>query len=343
MKRLVWPLRFLVVATVIGSLVAFMPWDLCYAYLAPLSDTVQDDIDNAARRGLDGIIVYVDRKGQLPRLHAAGWKDREAKIAADPHALFKIGSVSKLYMAVAATKLVAAGRLALDDTLVDLLRETAGHIANADRITLRMLIQHRSGLRDFVEDSSFRWDRFGTPDAALSLVIDRPADFEPGSRYVYSNTNYLILGKILDNTLGYSHNAYIQSEILAPLHLTQTYGRFDDVNADAVTSGYDVGHSGDLKRLDFTVPGGSMVATADDVGVFLRALNAGSLLNPSAQSLYASLYTYDHTGLLPGYETIARYHKDIDAVVVVFVSTTGGNSWGRIEAVESRVVRILRK
>ncbi len=343
MKRFIWPLRLLAVAAMIGSLVAFVPWDLCYAYLAPLSDTVQQDIDDTAHHGLDGVVVYVDRKGQPPRFYAAGWKDREAKIAADPHALFKIGSVSKLYMAVAATKLVAARRLSLDDTLANLLPETAGHIANAERITLRMLIQHRSGIHNFVETPGFRWDRFGTPDTALSLVLGKPADFEPGSRYHYSNTNYLLLGRILDKTLGYGHNAYIQAQILAPLHLTHTYGRFGDVNAADVASGYDTGYPSDLKGLDITVSGGSMVATADDVGVFLRALNDGSLLTPDEQAIYSSLYTYDHTGLVPGYETIARYHKDIDTVVVVFVSTTGGNSWGRIEAIESRVVRILRK
>ncbi|MGB8716617.1 MAG: hypothetical protein WCD66_09690, partial [Rhodanobacteraceae bacterium] len=71
---------------------------------------------------------------------------------------------------------------------------------------------------------------------------------------------------------------------------------------------------------------GSMVATAQDVGIFLRALNDGSLLNDDEQAIYSSIYEYGHTGWLRGYYRIARYHKDIDAVVVQFVNTAGGTT-----------------
>ncbi len=343
MKRLVWPLRIAVAAVTIGCAIAFVPWDLCYAYLAPLPDTVQQQTDDAMRHGLDGVIVYVDRKGKPPAVYASGWKDRQARIAADPHALFKIASISKLYIAAATTKLVAAHRLSLDDTLAHLLPELSGRIQNADRITLRMMLRHRSGIPNFTDQSAFRWDKDGNPRDALNLVLGMPADFAPDTRYHYSNTNYLLIGRILDKTLGYGHQDYIKAEILTQLRLTHTYGLLSEVRPADVASGYVVGLDGDMKPLDFTVPGGSMVATAEDVGVFLRALNDGSLLTGDEQATYSSLYPYEHTGLLPGYESIARYHKDIDTVVVVFVSTSGANSWGRIEAIESRVVRILRK
>ncbi|WP_443750475.1 serine hydrolase domain-containing protein [Asticcacaulis solisilvae] len=340
MKRIIW---ILVAVLSIGSAIVFVPWDLAYAYMAPLPDTVQGEVDQAVQNRLDGVVVYVDRKGQPPAFYAAGWKNKETRVAADPHAFFRIGSVSKMYMVAATTKLVAAHRLSLDDTLAHLLPELAGHIANADRITLRMMIRHRSGIHNYVEDSRFRWDKYGHPDEALSLVLDRRADFEPDSSYHYSNTNYLLLGRILDRTLGYKYDDYVSAEILAPLHLTHTFGQLDDVNAADVMSGYDLDYPGDMKPLSLTSPGGSMVATADDVGTFLRALNTGTLLTPEEQAIYTSLYPYEHTGLLPGYETIARYHKDIDTVVIVFVNTTGRNSWGKIEAVESRVNRILHK
>jgi hypothetical protein len=95
--------------------------------------------------------------------------------------------------------------------------------------------------------------------------------------------------------------------------------------------------------LDFVVPGGSMVASAEDVGIFLRALNDGSLLNDREQAIYSSVYEYEHTGLLPGYSSIARYYKDIDAVVVLFVNTSGGESWSITEIVYDRIIKILRK
>ena len=86
-----------------------------------------------------------------------------------------------------------------------------------------------------------------------------------------------------------------------------------------------------------------MVATAQDVGIFLRALNDGSLLNHDEQAIYSSVYVYGHTGMLPGYQSIARYHMDMDAVIIVFVNTSGGNFWMKLEIEYNRIVRILRR
>lgn len=76
--------------------VVFIPWDVVWVWLAPLPQTVQEQVDKATHHGLDGIIVYVDKRGSAPALYAAGWKSKENKIPADPHALFKIASISKL-------------------------------------------------------------------------------------------------------------------------------------------------------------------------------------------------------------------------------------------------------
>jgi len=88
-------------------------------------------------------------------------------------------------------------------------------------------------------------------------------------------------------------------------------------------SGYLKGREADMKSLNHTRPGGSMIATAEDVGIFLRALIDGALFNEKEQSIYSSLYEYEHTGWLHGYTSIARFHSDIDAVVVQFVNTSG--------------------
>jgi D-alanyl-D-alanine carboxypeptidase len=342
-KRRVWLLRMVVAVIAIGCAAVFVPWDAGYTYFAPLPDTVQEQIDDVPRHGMDGIIVYVDQAGKEPAFYAAGWKDRQTKVPADPHALFKIASISKLYIAVAATKLVNDKRLSLDDTLAHLLPELAGRIENADKVTLRMMLKHRSGIPNFIDDREFDWGKALNTTAMLKLVLDEPADFKPDSRYSYSNTNYLLIGRILDKALGYSHREYIRADILTPLGLTHTFGQLSEVDPADVVSGYAVGYDGDLKTLDCVIPGGSMVATAQDVGIFLRALNDGSLLNHDEQAIYSSIYVYEHTGLLPGYQSIARYHRDIDAVVIQFENTSGGNSWMKSEMVYKRIARILRK
>jgi CubicO group peptidase (beta-lactamase class C family) len=288
--------------------------------------------------------VYVDQLGKPPAFYTAGWKDREDKIPADPQALFKIGSISKLYIAAATAKIINGKSLSLEDTLAKLLPELAGRIENAGKITLRMLLQHRSGIPDWIDDPNFPWDKSLTDvNEVLELVLDDHSKFEPDSRYDYSNTNYLLIGKILDKTLGYNHQQYIKNEILYPLKLTRTFGLLNEVDPREVTSGYDSHYDKDIKMLDFVSPGGSMVATAQDVGIFLRALNDGSLLTNEEQAIYSSIYEYGHTGLLPGYQSIARYHKDIDAVVIQFVNTSGGDMWTISEIVYNRIIKILNK
>jgi hypothetical protein len=88
-----------------------------------------------------------------------------------------------------------------------------------------------------------------------------------------------------------------------------------------------------------------MLATAEDVGIFLRALNDGSVFDEGEQEIYSSIYVYDHGGLVPGYQSLAEYHKDIDTVVVQFVNTTNfdGYEWNLSEIVINRIVKILRK
>ena len=320
----------------------FVPWILVKAWILPLPNTVQEQVNEAIDHGFDGMIVYVDQAGKPPEFYAAGWHDRENIIPADPKALFKIASISKLYLAVAVSKLVNDKRLSLDNTLADYLPELEGRIENADKITLRLMVQHRSGIPNFTDTPGYWEDPPKDNIKTLELVLDKPADFEPNKNYSYSNTNYLLIGEILDKTLGYSHHQYIKREILIPLELNNTYSLLSEVDLDDVMSGYYIGYDDDIKYNDFINPAGSMVATAEDVGIFLRALNDGSLFDEEEQAIYSSIYVYEHTGLLPGYSSIARYHKDIDAVVVQFVNTSGGYTWNLSEIVYSRIVKIVR-
>jgi CubicO group peptidase (beta-lactamase class C family) len=334
-------LRIVFIIVSISSL-WFVPWILVKAWILPLPDTVQKQVNEAIDLGLDGMIVYVDQAGKPPEFYAAGWHDRKNKISADPKALFKIGSISKLYVAVAVAKLVNDKHLSLDKTLADYLPELVERIENADKINLRMMVQHRSGIPNFTDTPGYWENPPKESGQNLELVLDKPADFEPDKKYSYSNTNYLLIGEILDKTMGYNHHQYIKKEILIPIKLNNTYSLLNEVDLNNVMSGYNIGYDGDLKYNDFINPSGSMVATAEDVGTFLRALNDGSLLNDNEQAIYSSIYEYEHTGLLPGYSSIARYHKDIDAVVVQFVNTSGGYTWNLSEIVYNRIVKILR-
>jgi CubicO group peptidase (beta-lactamase class C family) len=200
------------------------------------------------------------------------------------------------------------------------------------------MIQHRSGIPNYTDAPNFWAAPTGTYEESLALVLDKPANFEPGEDYEYCNTNYLLLNKIMDNTLGHPNYQFIREEILIPLKLNHTFGSLNEVNIDDVMSGYHVGHPHDLKTDDI-----GMVATAEDVGIFLRALNDGSVFEEGEQENYS--YEYEHSGWVPGYQSFASYHEDIDAVVVAFYSTTDPKlyNWNLSEIINTRIVKILRR
>lgn len=316
----------------------FVPWILVKAWILPLPDTVQEQVDEAIGHGFDGMIVYVDQAGKQPQFYTGGWKDREKKIPTDPKSLFKIASISKLYTAVAATKLVKENRLSFDKSLTDYLPELKGRIENADEITLKMMIQHRSGIPNFTDNPAFWDNEEENGKNALNFALDLPASFKPDKGYEYSNTNYLLLRRILDTILGYNHNDYIKEKILIPLKLKNTYFSITEVDLKDVMSGYYVGIEEDFKAREF-----GMLATADDVGIFLRALNDGSVFEEGEQELYP--YEYNHGGLVIGYQSLAEYHKDIDAVIVQFINTTDfeGYEWNLSEIIINRIVKIIKK
>lgn len=322
----------------------FIPWFFLKIWLTPLPNTVQEQVDKALAYEFDGLMVYVDQGGKKAEFYTSGWKNREHKVPANPNNLFKIASISKLYEAVAIAMLVNEGRLSLDATLAEYMPQYASRIEHASAITLRMMVQHRSGIPNYVDHPNYPWTSpYKERSQTYELILDQPADFPPDKKYHYSNSNYLLLGDIMDKVLGYSYHEYIKKKILEPLGLKNTHSMLSEVDSDEVMSGYFVGYEHDIKMNDFIQPGGSMVATIEDVGIFLRALNNGTLLSESEQAIYSSIYKYEHTGHLPGYQSIARYHREIDAVVVQFNNTSGGKMWNLSEVIYKRIVRIISK
>ncbi len=334
--------KILRIILLIGTAISlfYVPWILVWAWITPLPNTVQEQVDEAIGHGFDGMIVYVDEAGKPPAFYTGGWKDRENKIPADPKSLFKIASISKLYVAVSVAKLVKEKKISLNETLDHYFPELVNRIENAENITVKMMVQHRSGIPNYTSNPAFWEDGRKKDKKALDFALDLPASFKPDKGYEYSNTNYLLLRKIINNVIGYSHQEYIKEKILRPLELKNTFFSLNEVNLEDVMSGYYVGVEEDFK----TTKNG-MLASAEDVGIFLRALNDGSVFGEGEKEIYSSIYVYEHGGLVPGYQSLAEYHKDIDTVVVQFINTTDfdGYEWNLSEIMMNRIVTILKR
>lgn len=318
----------------------FVPWILVKAWITPLPNTIQEQVDEGVKNGLGGMILYIDQKGKPPLFYAGGWDNKEEETQANPHQLFKIASIGKLYDAVAVAKLVSDQQLSLDKTVADYFPELIGRIEYADQITLRMLVQHRSGIPNFSDTPDFWAHPAETNEAALALILDKPALFKPNEDYYYCNTNYLLITMLIEKVTGKDKFDYIQKNILEPLQLQNTYRSLKEVDLEKVMCGYHVGYTPHLKMEEY-----GMLATAEDVGIFIRALNDGSVFKKGEKEIYTSIYKYEHSGWVPGYQSFAEYFEDIDMVVVQFNATTDKDLylWNLAEITNSRIVKIIRQ
>ncbi|MGB2263550.1 MAG: serine hydrolase domain-containing protein [Glaciecola sp.] len=319
-----------------SSIYIFAPWEYGVYYLKPLSSSVESEAQLASENGIDGIIIYTQTGNEPGQTVARGWHNRAAAIPAYGQALFKIASIAKLYEAAAITKLIATNQLDANQSVAHYLPQLASRIEYADQITIKMLVMHRSGVPNFTDQPGFDWA--SNDIDVFSLMLDKPADFKPDTDYAYSNSNYLLLTQIMNNVLGYDYTQFIQANILKPLALKHTFFSIHDVDMDELMSGYYVGYDDDLKYLDQ-----GYVASARDVGVFIRALNEGTLFTAEEADIYASLYDYGHTGWVLGYSSIARYHKDTDTVVIQFTNTTGDDRVLLTQIIYARILDILNK
>jgi D-alanyl-D-alanine carboxypeptidase len=135
-SRSTWILRIILLVGTVISLF-FVPWIMVKAWILPLPDSVQAQLDEALNYGFEGVLVYVDDGSGSSTTYAAGWHNREEQIPAYPNAYFKLASINKLYVAVALAKLVAHGSLDLDKSL-------ASYLPGASRAELNMPIRSPS-------------------------------------------------------------------------------------------------------------------------------------------------------------------------------------------------------
>jgi len=173
--------------------------------------------------------VAVLQDGEVVEMKAYGFADNEKRIPADTDTQYRLASVTKQFTAAAIMLLVDDGKLHLDDELSDLLPKMPKAWKG---VTLRHLLSHTSGIPNYTGQGQY--DEIAKKPqkhkAVLKLVIDLPLQFKPGDRYRYSNTNYFLLGMIIERVTKKTYNEFLQERIFIPLGMTQT--RLDDTSAE---------------------------------------------------------------------------------------------------------------
>jgi D-alanyl-D-alanine carboxypeptidase len=224
---------------------------------------------------------------------AAGSQEPSSTVPANASGRFRIGSVTKTFVATVVLQLVDEGRLALDDPIA---RHLPGVVPGGDGISVRQVLDHTSGLYDYAHErdwSTNRWRgeaRFRTyrPQELLDVAFATPPYFPPGRGWHYSNTNYVVAGLLIERLTGQPYGTAIGDRILRPLQLNHTTvpgtdPHLPEPHARAVV---EVDGTGAVDAtamnpsLDWAA--GEMISTTSDLNRFLAALLGGELLSPAA-------------------------------------------------------------
>jgi D-alanyl-D-alanine carboxypeptidase len=257
---------------------------------ADLEAILEDSVANKLTPG--GVVEVSTRHGESWSV-TAGVADLRDQTAMAPDEHFRAGSILKTFVATAVLQGVESGALSLDDVLTDHLPlDVTARIEHAGEIQLRMLLAHRSGIPEWV-DGEVRQAVVADPAHVWSLgeVLDRvaaqPALFQPGERYSYSNTNYLLLGEILSRVSGSSWRQVIREHVLARAGLERSLLPEDgDLECPAPCAhGYVPVNAEmvDVTRVDPSMAGAagghSLITTTADLTSFLQALRGGALFD----------------------------------------------------------------
>jgi D-alanyl-D-alanine carboxypeptidase len=302
---------------------------------------------------------------------AVGLSDVESKTPMTPRDLMLQGSVGKTYVAAVALQLVQEGKLGLDDPLGKYLggEKWFGRLPNARDITVRMLMNHTSGLvryefkEQFTKDLTANPDRVWKPEELVSYILDTAAPFAAGKGWDYSDTNYIVLGMIIERITGSSYYQELARRILVPLNLRETVPS-DRRAIPRLVQGY-AGKDNPFGGSDAMINGGRMVinpqfewtgggiaSTTEDLARWAKLLYEGKAFEPK---LLARMFegvparlgpearyglgviirptqmgiTYGHSGFFPGYITEVLYFPQAKAAIAVQVNTSVPRATGK--------------
>ena len=235
-------------------------------------------------------IVAVAKDGRPILVHAYGKANRDTAAVADAETRFRIGSLTKQFTAVCILQLAEQGKLKVQEPLRTYLTDYPEKTGS--KITLHQLLSHTSGIPSYTDDPPLMKarDKDHTPAQVLATFEDKPLHFEPGTRWEYSNSNYFLLGLVVEKVSGQTYEKYLQAHVLGPAGMTRT-STVDAPDAPDTATGYDVDESDDetvkpSKPISMTLPfaAGALRSTVNDLLRWDRALVGTSLLSEASKT-----------------------------------------------------------
>jgi len=303
---------------------------------------------------------------------ATGYSDRAVRTPMKPNDRMLAGSVGKTFAAATALQLVKEGRIGLDDKVEKYLggEPWFARLPNAKDITVRQLMNHTSGLvryefkPQFTKDLTANPEKAWTPAELVAYLLDEKRPFEAGKGWDYSDTNYIVLGMIIEKVTGRKFYDEASRRLLKPLKLKDTIPQ-DGLKLKGVVQGYAGpnnpfgGKDAMIQEGRFTInpqfewTGGGFASTAQDLARWAKMMYEGRAYSPdllpevldgvSAPMLGRETRyglgvivrktqagtSYGHSGFFPGYMTDMMYFPDSKIAIAVQVNTSVGRDLGK--------------
>jgi len=322
-----------------------------------LADGVITEIDKIAREGIEAkkvasFGVGVVKDGRLVVARGYGMADLENQVSATAETVYRLGSITKQFTAVAIMLLAEEGKLSVDDELTKFLPD---YPTQGKKITLRHLLNHTSGIKSYTSLKEF--PKLGRNDYSheelLALFKDVPLEFEPGTKWNYCNSGYYLLGMVIEKASGQKYEEFLSERIFKPLGMSDTrYGHTRPL-IPRRAMGYTNSPKGlvndEFISMNAPYAAGALVSTVLDLVKWSQALEGKALLSSES---YAAMHeraklengstrpygfgwqlgelaghkSIGHGGGIPGFATmITRYPEDRLAVIVLS-NTSSANS-----------------
>jgi D-alanyl-D-alanine carboxypeptidase len=285
--------------------------------------------------------IAILQNGKIQYSKAIGFSDLENLSKTTENSKFRIGSISKTFTATLVLKAVEEKKIELSDRL----SKFYPNIPNADKITVENMLYHRSGLHSFTDDSDYLTynTKPKTEQELIELIAKGKSEFEPGSKFAYSNSNYILLSFILQNIYKKPFAQILKEKITTPLGLRNTYfGAKINAKNDEVFSYLFEKKWIKETETDTSIPmgAGAIVSTASDLAIFGEALFSEKIISKNSLQQMKTLKDnygmgifplpfskktgFGHTGAIDGFSSMFTYFPDS---LVCFVMLSNGTNY----------------
>jgi CubicO group peptidase (beta-lactamase class C family) len=248
-----------------------------------------DKVDRAVQAELrqhpiPGLALEIIKNGKCIKRAGYGLANLEWQTPVTPRTVFEIGSITKQFTAAGILLLAQEGRLSLDDRISLHLKDTPEAWKD---ITLRNLLTHTSGLKNYTVLDGFELRQHLTQAQFIKQLGGQPLDFQPGEKWAYCNSGFNLLGYVIENASGTNYWAFMRNRIFTPLGMSSTTNRDPYYIVQQRAAGYETNGSGQYVNRDYDLTdifsAGAIVSTVEDMAKWNASLDSQKLLTAASE------------------------------------------------------------